>query len=532
MRTAHAAKDRASRSAAGASGRAEMRARPRAESPAPGVAEPPAGIVQGLVALLLAAVFLVRIGSQASRAMFYTDECFHAHAAQWIAAHHRLPGVMPELYSGFYYYYPPLLHILGALWIGLAGVDALPLLNVGFTALLLALLAFGLPPRRPSRAGVWAALLCLSSRALGTHSVRFYVEALLALLMLCATLMLLRFWRTERMRDATWIGVAAGLALLTKQTALLMLPALVVLAALGAARREWRRAAGMAAALGVALLLALPMFVRNWKLFGDPIYPVFAPDVDRALYAMNVNHFAIPTASFHRQSLAAAGPLVVAAGVLALVLAAVRRRATLETVLVAGIALAFAAAARVPLADPRHLFPLIPALALLGALALSSAVGSRPLASRVAGIVLLACAALSVVRMPDYRAGLDVPPYLAEAYAAIRQDVPEGGTVLSLWTYDTFYYSRRSATWPIPWGQRVRYTGLFHEKEPARFLAALDSARIGYLLVPLWKPSEAFDGDNYPRSFIACVDSLGQSGRLRKLWESEWLMLVARVPNS
>ena len=32
-------------------------------------------------------------------------------------------------------------------------------------------------------------------------------------------------------------------------------------------------------------------------------------------------------------------------------------------------------------------------------------------------------------------------------------EMPAGATVLSLWTYDTFYYSGRNATWPIPWSR-------------------------------------------------------------------------------
>src|SRR5262249_15009333 len=154
--------------------------------------------------------------------------------------------------------------------------------------------------------GVWAVLLCLSSDALGLHSVRFYVEALLALITLGATLLLLRFWETGRSSDAAWTGGAVGLALLTKQTALLMLPVLVVLALVSAVRREWPKSLGFAMALGIALLVALPLFARNAMLFGDAIYPILSPDVDRALYWMNAHHFAIAAASFHAQSLAAA----------------------------------------------------------------------------------------------------------------------------------------------------------------------------------------------------------------------------------
>src|SRR5262245_5517453 len=100
---------RARREAARVAGRPETRVRHPGGPPARGAADPAAGIVTGLLAAMLAVVFLVRIGSQTAGASFSADECFHAHAAEWIAAHHRLPGVMPELYSGFYYYYPPLL---------------------------------------------------------------------------------------------------------------------------------------------------------------------------------------------------------------------------------------------------------------------------------------------------------------------------------------------------------------------------------------------------------------------------------------
>ena len=508
------------------------KAQPRGTAPGtPADQGPPAGAIASLVGALLVVAFLARLASRAAGAMFYTDECFHAHVTQWIAAHHRLPGIMPELYSGFYYYYPPLLHVVGAMWIALLGEEALPLLNVGFTALLLAALWFWPSSRAGSRARLWALLLCLSSGAVAFHAVRFYVEALLALVTLCATLLLVRFWRTGRMRDAALVGAATGLALLTKQTALLMLPGLLALALFCAARRDGRRAAGFAAALGTALLVALPMFVRNQVLFGDPIYPVLARDTDRALFEMNVRHFAVPLGVFYREILTAS-PLVVAAGVIALVLAVLRRRATHETALVAGIALAIGGAAYAPLADPRHVYPLIPPLALLGAGALSTVIGTRRIPARAVGIGLFGAAALAVARMRDYRSDLDVPAYLAEAYAAIRREVPEGGNVMSLWTYDTFYYSRRNATWPIPWGQRVRFTELFRERDPARFLAILDRSGIDHILVPRWKPSEDWSGVNYPRSLIDCVDSLGSRRQLRKLWESEWLVLVARVPGT
>ena len=86
---------------------------------------------------LIASAYLATLAERVSGARFQTDECFHASMAQWIASHGTLPRVIHELYSGFYYYYPPLFHIAGGLWILAFGAHAFCFLNLFFTAALL-----------------------------------------------------------------------------------------------------------------------------------------------------------------------------------------------------------------------------------------------------------------------------------------------------------------------------------------------------------------------------------------------------------
>jgi hypothetical protein len=79
----------------------------------------------------------------------------------------------------------------------------------------------------------------------------------------------------DRMRDrlGPWrVGVALGLLLATKFTALLAVPALLLLidAPIRVRWRPW----SYAIAAGAALLLAGPWYVRNVVLTGNPIYPV------------------------------------------------------------------------------------------------------------------------------------------------------------------------------------------------------------------------------------------------------------------
>jgi hypothetical protein len=101
--------------------------------------------------------------------------------------------------------------------------------------------------------------------------------------------------------------------------------------------------------------------------------------------------------------------------------------------------------------------------------------------------------------------------------------------VLSRNTYDTFYYGHRYATWPIPWGGTAGQLELFTERDPDRFLTSLDRHAIGYLLLPRRTADRAFNGANFPESFVDCVANLVERGRLRVLWGSADLVLVGRV---
>ena len=97
---------------------------------------------------------------------------------------------------------------------------------------------------------------------------------------------------------------------------------------------------------------------------------------------------------------------------------------------------------------------------------------------------------------------------------------------MSLWTYDTAYYTGRSATWPIPWGQPVSLTPIFEERDPGRLLAELRRRRIDYLLVPTYIRPVAFDGANYPESLQNGLEALQGSGAIEVVWQSRELLLI------
>lgn len=489
----------------------------------------PLSLFLDVLVLGLAVFYLVTLWRQAALATFVSDECFHAYLSEWIARRGRFPRELPEFYSGLPYFYPPLLHVVGAVAVKLAGLASLKYLNVLLTGTLLGLL-YALPVPGLSRvARRCALLLCLASPALSQFAVRFYAETLATLLAVLVVMLLMRARARPGVKGGVLLGVAVGAGLLAKQSAPVLPVLLAALAAIDLVRGRRPLATTMLVALVTGLAVALPFFVRNAVLFGSPFYPPITNDAQVALHTMNTRIFSLPAPRFYRAALSVTGPIVPWLAVVALAWNLLRGRFNLVTGLLAGCFAFILLAPLVPLLQPRHLNPVTAMMALLGSLVLADALARRRWISFAAQIVLIGWGFLFVDRMTGLRRGLEPSPGAREAYRAIAELVPAGGTVLSRTTYDSFYYGHRYATWPIPWGGTAGQLELFTERDPDRFLATLDRLTIGYLLLPRRTADRAFNGANFPESFVDCVASLVERGRLRVLWGSTDLVLVGRA---
>jgi hypothetical protein len=480
-------------------------------------------------AAVLAAVYLAALGRQAAHGIFASDECFHAYMSEWLLIHHRLPSVLPEFYSGMFVFYPPLLHITGALWAALFGLRGLHVLPTVITGLTLAVVLIGAPRSVPAAARAQAVLLCLLNDSFVRYAGKLYVECLIPLLFAASVALLLEFRRTARMRYAVALGLVVGLAPLTKLNGWLLVGGIATIALACAIRREGRMARGLLVALVLGLGLVGPWLVRNQMLFGSALYPAFAPDVDRALYVLYRQKFSMPWLDFMRAVPAAIGPWGSVMTAVALTRAAFTRHWALREGLLILAVLGALGTAFIPMAQARHLTYFVPVLALTAAWSVAEALERRPWLQLGVGVVLVVAVITRLSNLPDYRAGADLPEHLREAFNGIKPRMRAGTTILSPWSYDTFYYTRRNATWPNPWGQRVRLVDLFYDRDPDRFAANLDRCSIDYLLVPNLVRMEPFNGSNYPESFVTCVRALVERGELAVVWQSPQMALVANA---
>ena len=109
--------------------------------------------------MVVALVWFAGLIPQALGARLSSDECFHSFMSQWIATHGALPRTIPELYSGFSYYYPPLYHVLGAAAVIAGGEAGFKLLNVAITGALLLSIVILCRRLGSAAAGRWAVCL-------------------------------------------------------------------------------------------------------------------------------------------------------------------------------------------------------------------------------------------------------------------------------------------------------------------------------------------------------------------------------------
>jgi hypothetical protein len=267
-------------------------------------------------------------------------------------------------------------------------------------------------------------------------------------------------------------------------------------------------------------------------LYGSAFYPVGAPDLDRALYALNRAKFSTPALVFLSQYPGIVGPWLGACVAVAFGAALWLRRFTLrEGVMLFAIG-GMIATLFTPMGATRHLTPFLALLALTGAWAVHDRVRTRaPLALTVEA-VLVTLALYAAVTLPDVRRPADLAERFVEAFPQVAAHTPPGARILSLWTYDTFYYTRRAATWPDPWGQREHPVAMFTDDSADSCLAHLRRSRIDYVLLPRAIRDQEWDSANYPASFIRCMRTLAERDPTRLVWVGETLALLRVEPSN
>lgn len=164
---------------------------------------------------------------------------------------------------------------------GIAGAAAVGL--IGIAAHLVGRGA-GLGDRGAQRAGLVAAFAAALYPNLWVNDALILSESLYAGLTALVVIAAYRMWSDPTWRTAGVLGVAVGVATLTRSEGLLLLPGLVLPLALVLRGQSWGRRVGLAAvAGGVALALMAPWMIANVLRFEEPAPPYLATGSGRVL---------------------------------------------------------------------------------------------------------------------------------------------------------------------------------------------------------------------------------------------------------
>jgi hypothetical protein len=412
---------------------------------------------------------------------------------KWDALTYHLAG--PELYieqggmvsvpENHFLGFPMLVQMLYLWLMVLAGDTAPALLHAAFGgAMLLTLIGFAGRAGRPSAGWLAAAALLASESIWGEFSWPYNDLALMAYALAAVILLLDLPPGGERMRRVVWAGVMTGCMLGVKYTAAPYTVGVGLLALWSARRR------GLAAMLREAALVTVvaaavfaPWLAKNWIVDSNPVSPFvwgtrgldeldqwhyLRPDTGLGLGQVIVLPVQVPI--FGQEGgvfQGDTGPLVFA--LLPLVGVGWRRRDAAGRAMISGLAvyalpgvLSWLAGAATSwfLLQTRLLYPVFPALALIGGLGVEGLTGDpslKDLGRIVRGIALaavaVACLASAQVflRASPLRVMTGLQPrddYLLDQlqahYAAMQavNQLDEDAKVLFLWEPRTYYCER------------------------------------------------------------------------------------------
>ena len=246
-----------------------------------------------LTALILAYVALSALYSMATALQTGPDESAHFIYVREMATHFHIPQIAHDTNinlngkASYEAHQPPLYYTLACIPYWLA--SALKSDQDGtweyiriFTVLFGAAWIFFLYKLACEFFGERSYSAILSAAFLGLLPLSVYMGGVInndipaAMLFTAALWLIMRSLRQRRIQqqDAVWIGIAGGLALLTKAQAIFLLPTLLAAAIMIMAQSRWKNWKPMVLNSGLAILIALaissPWFIRNMIVFGTP----------------------------------------------------------------------------------------------------------------------------------------------------------------------------------------------------------------------------------------------------------------------
>ena len=465
--------------------------------------------------------FIFQLYSSLHGTYFWADENKHAYICSLISKIHQIPIVLPEeIYGGFQWSYPPLFHILGALFLGVAGFSALKFFNL--LLLLIFLVSFYTLIRKyyGQNEAVIACLLATLSPVIAVNTVRFMTEMLTMLLTFYSFFFMLLALKRNEKKFAISSGLFTGLLMLTKQVGIVFL-SFYFLLLIWFLWKNKKNAKIMLYVVGVSVAINIPYLV--WVIYHKiEVYNFLSFFLGLGNKPEWANK---GVSSFRRYDSSLiefaylfykGNGFLITISLLFPLYHFIRTRikdAPQNYIFVLTIYLSLIMIIW-HITNERHTIILLPLTAFLCGYAMHQIISNKIMV-KVMILMLLIIAGYSAYHMPDHRQKYNAPAEFINLAEIIEKNNSPSARTLGMHRFDILMYTRKPVIWPHPKLHDAPIE-LVQKQKADKLYRLLKKFHVKYILIETRRitESDSFQSRNYPLYFVRTCEQLERQGKI------------------
>jgi 4-amino-4-deoxy-L-arabinose transferase-like glycosyltransferase len=477
-------------------------------------------ILNGLLLIYLL-YYLFQLYTSLDNTFFWADENKHAYICSLIYKTHHIPTVLPnDLYGGYRWSYPPLFHILGAAFMGIAGPSSLKFFNLILLVIFLPSFYFLIRKHYGDSEAVVACLLITLSPVLAVNTIRFTTEMLSMLCIFFSFFFLLVALKKSATPYAVVAGLFTGLLMLSKQVGFVLFGfyGLLLLWFF------WKRKQNLNILLwllGVSVATYIPYAV--WAIYNKveflgfvTVFLGIAQKPEWSGTALKIFHkYDSGIVEFAHLFYRGNGFLLTILFFLPLYYF-IRIRFKDEPQIYAFCLLIYLVFVMMAwhITNKRHTIILLPFIAFLAGYAMNQ-VTTNKLIIKALILLLLVVAGYMTYHMPNYRQMRNAPRDFVELSELVKEDTSSDFRVLCLRKFDAIMYMQKPLIWPHA---RLSHAPieLLENQSADNLLTLLKKYKIKYIVieVPIIVRVNKFHAGRYPLYFVRNCERLERQGKI------------------
>jgi 4-amino-4-deoxy-L-arabinose transferase-like glycosyltransferase len=494
-------------------------------------------VLNGLLFIYLF-YYLFQLYASLDHTFFWADENKHAYISTLVYKTHQLPTILPDdLYGDYRWSYPPLFHIFGATFMGIAGPSALKFFNLILLLIFLPSFFYLTRKHYGDDTAAVACLLVTLSPVLAINTIRFITEMLSMLCIFFSFFFLLLALKKSDKFYAIISGLFTGLLMLSKQAGFVVFGFYGLLLIWF----FWRNKENFKILLwiiGVSVVTYSPYLV--WALYNNVEVLGF---VSAFLgLTQKPEWSAVALKSFHKYDSGIIefanlfykghGFFISVSLVLPLYhFIRVRFKDAPENYIffllcflsfvmmawhIIFFLLCFLSFVMMAwhITNKRHTIILLPFIAFFAGYAVNQ-IATNKWIIRVFILLLLVIAGYLTYQMPDHRQRSNGPKEFIDMAQLIKEEDSSDARILSLRKFDTIMYTQKPVIWPHPKLNKIPID-LVEKQSAEKLLAVFKKYNIKYILIetPLIIKGDKFYAGRYPLYFVRACEQLERQGKI------------------